>query len=89
MQVYNALGFSYFSDGKLEKAIAQYEKAVQLQPGYVTAWNNLADAYENQKDFAKALQAYEQALQLDPTNKVASARRESMKSKVDRFQGIP
>ncbi|BBN01459.1 hypothetical protein MPTK1_2g07550 [Marchantia polymorpha subsp. ruderalis] len=88
-QVYNALGFSYFSDGKLEKAIAQYEKAVQLQPGYVTAWNNLADAYENQKDFAKALQAYEQALQLDPTNKVASARRESMKSKVDRFQGIP
>ncbi|KAL2642652.1 hypothetical protein R1flu_010239 [Riccia fluitans] len=88
-QVYNALGFSYFSDGKVEKAIAQYEKAVQLQPGYVIAWNNLADAYENQKEFVKALKAYDQTLQLDPKNKVASARRDSVKTKVDRFQGIP
>ncbi|KAL3695927.1 hypothetical protein R1sor_010003 [Riccia sorocarpa] len=88
-QVYNALGFSYFSDGKIEKAIAQYEKAVQLQPGYVIAWNNLADAYENQKEYLKALKAYEQALQLDPKNKVASAGRELMKTRVDRFQGIP
>ncbi|KAE8706387.1 protein SENSITIVE TO PROTON RHIZOTOXICITY 1-like [Hibiscus syriacus] len=43
-QVYNALGVSYVRDGKLEKGINQFETAVKLQPGYVTAWNNLADA---------------------------------------------
>jgi len=30
-------------------AIAEYEKAVELQQGYVTAWNNLGDAYEKAK----------------------------------------
>jgi hypothetical protein len=27
-------------------AINNFRKAVELQPGYVIAWNNLGDAYE-------------------------------------------
>ncbi|KAH8956418.1 hypothetical protein BDL97_07G038600 [Sphagnum fallax] len=88
-QVYNALGFSYFSDDKLDAGIAQYEKAVKLQPGYVTAWNNLADAYEKKKDFQRALKAYEEALQFDPSNKVANSRRSIVKERVERYEGIP
>lgn len=87
--MYNALGFSYFSDDKLEAAIGQYEKAVKLQPGYVTAWNNLGDAYEKKKDLRLALKAYEEALQFDPSNKIARQRRDVVKERVDRFQGIP
>jgi hypothetical protein len=34
---------------QVDMAIAEYEKAVQLQQGYVTAWNNLGDAYERGK----------------------------------------
>lgn len=89
IQVYNALGFSYFSDDKLDAAIKQYEKAVKLQPGYVTAWNNLGNVYELKKDFKKALKAYEEALQFDPSNQIAQRQRDSMKERVDRFQGIP
>ena len=89
MQVYNALGFSYFSDTKLDAAINQYEKAVKLQPGYVTAWNNLGNAYELKKEFKKALKAYEEALQFDPSNKIAQRQRDFMKERVNRFQGIP
>jgi Tfp pilus assembly protein PilF len=89
LQVYNALGFSYFSDDKLDAGIAQYEKAVKLQPGYVTAWNNLADAYEKKKDFQRALKAYEEALQFDPSNKVANSRRSIVKERVERYEGIP
>ncbi|KAF2297444.1 hypothetical protein GH714_023672 [Hevea brasiliensis] len=48
-QVYNALGVNYVRDGKLDKGIAQFETAVKLQPGYVTAWNNLGDAYEKKR----------------------------------------
>lgn len=51
MQVHNALGFCYFSMEKTDLAIAEYRKAVDLQQGYVTAWNNLGDAYERSKQW--------------------------------------
>lgn len=31
--------------------MAEYRRAVELQPGYVTAWNNLGDAYEKLKSW--------------------------------------
>ncbi len=50
-QVYNALGYSYFNLDRVEDAIKQYKKAVELQPGYLTAWNNLGDVLEKQKRY--------------------------------------
>lgn len=88
-QVYNALGVSYIRDEKLEKGIAQFEKAVKLQPGYVTAWNNLGDAYEKKNDFKAALKAFEEALLFDPNNKIARPRRDAVKDKVKVYKGVP
>uniref|UniRef100_A0A0D6QX51 Uncharacterized protein n=1 Tax=Araucaria cunninghamii TaxID=56994 RepID=A0A0D6QX51_ARACU len=88
-QVHNALGFSYVSDGKIDKGIAQFEKAVKIQPGYVTAWNNLGDAYEKKKDLRAALKAYDQALLFDPNNKVARTCRDTTKERLNLFEGIP
>lgn len=87
--MYNALGFSCYSDEDVDGAIVQYQKAVKLQPGYVTAWNNLGDALEKKKEYKPALRAYQEALQFDPANKIASARRDALKKRVERFQGIP
>jgi tetratricopeptide (TPR) repeat protein len=50
-QVHNALGFCYFSMEKVDIAIEEYRRAVELQQGYVTAWNNLGDAYERSKEW--------------------------------------
>lgn len=88
-QVHNALGFSYASDGKLDKGITHYEKAVELQPGYVTAWNNMGDAFEKKNDLKAALKAYNQALIFDPNDKVARTCRDFVKERVDLFEGIP
>ncbi|CAA2990970.1 tetratricopeptide repeat domain-containing PYG7, chloroplastic-like isoform X2 [Olea europaea subsp. europaea] len=88
-QVYNALGVSYIRDGKVDKGIAQFENAVKLQPGYVTAWNNLGDAYEKTKDLKSALKAFEEVLLFDPNNKVARPRRDSLKEKVKMYKGVP
>ncbi|KAK6116626.1 hypothetical protein DH2020_049625 [Rehmannia glutinosa] len=88
-QVYNALGVSYIRDGKVEKGIAQFENAVKLQPGYVTAWNNLGDAYEKTKDIKSALRAFEEVLLFDPNNKIARPRRDALKEKVDMYKGVP
>nr|XP_043613866.1 tetratricopeptide repeat domain-containing protein PYG7, chloroplastic [Erigeron canadensis] len=88
-QVYNALGVSYVRDGKTDKGISQLETAVKIQPGYVTAWNNLGDAYEKKKDYKSALKAFEEALLFDPNNKLARPRRDALKDKVQMYKGIP
>ncbi|KAJ4701160.1 Tetratricopeptide repeat protein [Melia azedarach] len=88
-QVYNALGVSYVRDSKLDKGITQFETAVKLQPGYVTAWNNLGDAYEKKKDLKSALKAFEEVLLFDPNNKVARPRRDALKDRVKLYKGVP
>ena len=39
---------------KIEESVVEFKKAVELQPGYVTAWNNLGDAYEKTKSWRSA-----------------------------------
>ena len=87
-QVHNALGYSYFNLDRFEDAIAQYKKAVELQPGYLTAWNNLGDVMEKQKKYREALSAYQEVLGLDPSNVVAKERASYCKTRVDRAQGL-
>ncbi|RCV12958.1 hypothetical protein SEVIR_2G319700v4 [Setaria viridis] len=88
-QVYNALGVSYKRDNKLDMAIKQFEKAVELQPGYVTAWNNLGDAYELKKDLKSALKAFEEVLLFDPNNKVARPRVDDLRQRANMYKGVP
>ena len=50
------------------EALYRWQKAVELDPNYAAAWNNLAIAYEQQGDFEKAAKAYETAVKIDPEN---------------------
>lgn len=79
---------SYVREDKLDKGIAQFEMAVKLQPGYVTAWNNLGDAYEKKKELPLALKAFEEVLLFDPNNKVARPRRDALKDRVKLYKGV-
>jgi Flp pilus assembly protein TadD len=54
--------------GLWHEAIFRWEKAVQIDPTYAAAFNDLAIAYEHEGQLAKARKAYEQALKLDPNN---------------------
>ena len=81
-QVHNALGFAYVNMERGELARAAYRQAVELQPGYVTAWNNLGDACEKARDFENAYKAYKEALAYAPDNKVAQARADALKNRV-------
>jgi tetratricopeptide (TPR) repeat protein len=57
-----------------------------LQPGYITAWNNLGDAYESKKQFEEAYAAYKEVLSYSPENKVAQQRGEYCKTRLQRMQ---
>ena len=50
------------------EALYRWQKAVELDPTYSAAWNNLAIAYEHEGKFEDAKKAYEKALELDPKN---------------------
>ena len=87
-QVHNALGYSYFNLDRFEDAIKEYRKAVEMQPGYLTAWNNLGDVLEKQKRYSDALGAYQEVLGLDPSNNVAKERAGYCRTRVERSQGM-
>lgn len=51
-----------------KEAEFRWEKAVELDPTYAAAWNNLGIAYEQQGKFDEAKKAYEKANTLDSKN---------------------
>ncbi len=61
-------GIKVAQNGLWKEAAYRWEKAVQLDPTYAAAWNNLAVAYEQQGNFEKASEAYEKAVALEPDN---------------------
>ncbi|PZU98404.1 MAG: hypothetical protein DCE90_04630 [Pseudanabaena sp.] len=81
-EVYNALGFSYFSQEQYDLAIKNYKEAIALQDGYVTAINNLGHAYEKKKLLPQAIEMYEQVLKLEEKNETASRRLVSLRKQV-------
>jgi Flp pilus assembly protein TadD len=63
-------GIKVAQSGLWKEASYRWQKAVELDPTYSAAWNNLAIAYEQQGNFEEAQKAYEKAVQLDPKNQM-------------------
>ena len=61
-------GIAVAQQGLWREAIYRWERAVELDPTYAAAYNDLAIAYEHEGAFDKALKAYEKATELDPKN---------------------
>jgi Tfp pilus assembly protein PilF len=61
-------GIGVAERGLWREAIYRWEKAVELDPSYPAAFNDLAIGYEHEGQFDKARKAYEKALELDPNN---------------------
>jgi len=56
--------------GLWTEATMRWEKAVEIDPTYAAAWNNLGIAYEQQGKFEEANKSYNKAIQLDPNNQL-------------------
>jgi type IV pilus assembly protein PilF len=61
-------GINVAQRGLWREAIYRWEKAVELDPTYAEAFNDLAIAYEHEGQLDKARKAYDKALELAPNN---------------------
>lgn len=61
-------GIKVAQSGLWKEALYRWEKAVELDPTYAAAWNNLAIGYEHEGRFDDARKAYDRAVALDPKN---------------------
>jgi len=59
-------GYTLFGEGKYEEAIAEYNKAIEIDPSYAQAYNNRGDAYDNKGQYDLAIADYNKAIELDP-----------------------
>ncbi|MHB8069150.1 MAG: tetratricopeptide repeat protein [Desulfobaccales bacterium] len=65
---YHHLGMDLVNRGKLDQAIAMYQKTLALAPAYPSAYNNLAIAYARQGKFKEAVPLFKEAIRLTPGN---------------------
>ncbi len=61
-------GIDVAQRGLWREAIYRWQRAVELDPTYAAAFNDLAIGYEHEGELEKARQAYEKALELEPEN---------------------
>jgi Tfp pilus assembly protein PilF len=79
-------GIKVAQNGLWKEAAYRWQKAVELDPTYAAAWNNLAVAFEQQGNFEKAREAYEKAVELDPKNLLLRQNYDLFKEINDRTQ---
>ena len=80
--IHNALGYAYFAQDQFDLAVREYKDALEIRPDYVTALNNLANAYERKQMIPQALETYEKSLENEPGNETAKRRAASLRKRV-------
>jgi tetratricopeptide (TPR) repeat protein len=63
---YYDLGMNHFRAKRWDQAVQAYRQAVQIEPRFPEAWNNLGYCYRKLKDNQRALEAYRRAIELRP-----------------------
>jgi Flp pilus assembly protein TadD len=63
---HNNLGNVFFRSGRMHEAIAQYQKALEIQPRYALALNNLGNAFLRNGRVDEAIEQYQKALAIQP-----------------------
>jgi superkiller protein 3 len=59
-------GFNFFAKDLIDEAIAEYQKAIALDPQFAMAYLALAMAYEKKEALDEAIATIKKAIELDP-----------------------
>ena len=68
VQSHYNLGLAYYHAGKIEKAIAAYQTAIQLEPNFADAYGGLGVIYRRTGDLDTAIRHCQKAIKIAPEN---------------------
>ena len=77
-------GIAVAQRGLWREATFRWQQAVELDPTYAEAWNNLGIGYEQLGRFKEAREAYEEALKHDVNNTFIKTNYEQFREIYDR-----
>ncbi|HEY7388513.1 MAG TPA: tetratricopeptide repeat protein [Bryobacteraceae bacterium] len=64
--VHRILGLLIYHSGRYEQAIAEYQRAIELEPNNSDGYRRLGMAYEANGDTDRALASYQRAVEIEP-----------------------
>lgn len=63
-EFYGFIANTYFNENKFDEAIIYYNRALDNNKNYISAYYNIAEIYKNKKDFDKAEKFYKKAIEI-------------------------
>ncbi|HWR58875.1 MAG TPA: tetratricopeptide repeat protein [Thermodesulfovibrionales bacterium] len=82
---YSNRGAAYANRKLYDEAIADYTKAIELNPVYATAYYNRGVAYANKKQFDEAVSDFNKVIELSPGDSTAYVGRATAYANKDQF----
>jgi lipoprotein NlpI len=70
-RIYVARGNAYYEKREYGRAIADFTRAIELNPNAEQAYNNRGNAYDAKGEYEKAIDDYSHAIELDPKSQRA------------------
>ncbi len=58
-------GFQHQDQGNLDKALEEYQKALELNPNYAQVYTNLGTVYLGKKDYDQAIESFKKVIELN------------------------
>jgi tetratricopeptide (TPR) repeat protein len=65
-RLYYDRGRAYTQQGKYDRALADYDHAIELSPNYALAFNNRGLVYSDKREYDLAIEDYGQAIRIAP-----------------------
>jgi len=63
-------GMAYMQEKEYDMAIKKFTKAIELDPKFAFAWDNLGICYRKTNQYEDAIKAYEKSLEINPKGKM-------------------
>jgi tetratricopeptide (TPR) repeat protein len=86
-ELYNNLGYCYFSTGRKDSALYEYSRAIELKPNSAFYYTNRGGTKYSIKDFIGALSDYNRALELDHNSAISWYNTGNTKIELNDFEG--
>jgi tetratricopeptide (TPR) repeat protein len=84
--LYYNRGCAYLAGGKLQEALGDFSKSIELNEVYSLAYNNRGATYARMGDFAKAIADFTKAIEIEPANRLAFRNRALAYKKLGEMQ---